>query len=257
MKRLIFLCLSSIVLLLSCGTPKEAITNYLEKTKDTTGTNLINLVEPVIQKNDLLSIKVYSLSADPRIDAMYNLPEQTVAGSSTTTSTAGFLVDVNGDIEYPRLGAIHAEGLKKNELAALIKSKLDTILRNPSVIVRFLNYRVTVLGEVRTPGTFNIPTERITILEALGLAGDITEFGNKATVKVMRDNGGQAAIQTVDLTAKDIFTSPYYRLQQNDVVFVEQTRRKLEQQQQQNVAQQVGILTGLIATLALIINTIR
>ena len=125
------------------------------------------------------------------------------------------------------------------------------------MIVRFLNYRVTVLGEVRTPGTFNIPTERITILEALGLAGDITEFGNKATVKVMRDNGGQAAIQTVDLTAKDIFTSPYYRLQQNDVVFVEQTRRKLEQQQQQNVAQQVGILTGLIATLALIINTIR
>ena len=100
MKRLIFLCLSSIVLLLSCGTPKEAITNYLEKTKDTTGTNLINLVEPVIQKNDLLSIKVYSLSADPRIDAMYNLPEQTVAGSSTTTSTAGFLVDVNGDIDH-------------------------------------------------------------------------------------------------------------------------------------------------------------
>ncbi|RYZ28321.1 MAG: hypothetical protein EOO10_09915 [Chitinophagaceae bacterium] len=242
--------------LVSCQTQKGVI-NYLETTKDTTNANLINLTEPVIQKDDLLSIKVYSLSADPKIDALYNLPEQTVAGSSTTTATAGFLVDAAGNIEYPRLGTIHAEGLKKNELAKVIKNKLDTILKSPSVIVRFLNYRVTVLGEVRTPGTFNIPTERITIFEALGLAGDITEYGNKATVKIKREAGGQADIQTIDLTAKDIFTSPFYRLQQNDVVFVEQTRKKQQQQQQQTVAQQIGIATGIITAIALIINIIR
>ena len=257
MKTSFFLCLSVLVFLFSCGTQKESIRNYLEKTNDTTGSNLINLVEPVIQKDDLLSIKVYSLSTDPAVDALYNLPEQTVIGSSTTTATAGFLVNADGNIEYPRLGAIHAEGLKKNELAQLIKAKLDTILKSPSVIVRFLNYRVTVLGEVRSPGTFNIPTERVTILEALGLAGDITEFGNKTTVKIMRENGGKADIQTVDLTAKDIFTSQYYRLQQNDVIFVEQTRRKLQQQEQQTVAQQVGIATGIITAIALIISIIR
>ena len=245
------------MLLFSCRTQKESVRNYLETSSDTTGTNLINLTEPVIQKDDLLSIKVYSLSADPRIDAIYNLPEQTVAGSSTITGTAGFLVDADGNIEYPRLGSIHAEGLKKNELAQVIKSKLDTILKSPSVIVRFLNYRVTVLGEVRTPGTFTIPTERITILEALGLAGDITEFGNKATVKIKRESGGQVAVQTIDLTAKDLFSSPYYRLQQNDVVFVEQTRRKLQQQEQQNIAQQIGIATGVVTAIALIINIIR
>jgi len=257
MRILFFLCLSAVLFLFSCGTQKEIVKNYLEKTNDTTGTNLINLTEPVIQKDDLLSIKVYSLAAKPEIDALYNLPEQTVAGSSTTTATAGFLVDAEGNIEYPRLGTIHAEGLKKNELAQLIRGKLDTILKSPSVIVRFLNYRITVLGEVRTPGTFTIPTERITILEALGLAGDITEFGNKATVKIKRESGGLVSVQTIDLTAKDIFTSPYYRLQQNDVIFVEQNRRKLQQQEQQTIAQQVGIATGIITAIALIINIIR
>lgn len=254
MKILFVLCLSVLVFLFSCRTQKQAIRNYLETTNDTTGSSLINLVEPVIQKDDLLSIKVYSLSADPQVDALYNLPEQTVAGSSTTTGTAGFLVNADGNIEYPRLGTIHAEGLKKNELAQVIKAKLDTILKSPSVIVRFLNYRVTVLGEVRSPGTFNIPTERVTILEALGLAGDITEFGNKTTVKIMRENGGKADVQTLDLTAKDIFTSSYYRLQQNDVVFVEQTRRKLQQQEQTNLLQQISIVTAIITTLALIIS---
>jgi polysaccharide biosynthesis/export protein len=241
----------------SCRTQKEPVRNYLEKNNDTTGVNLVNLAETVIQKNDLLSIKVYSLSANPLIDAPYNLPEQTVAGSSTTSATAGFLVDNSGNIEYPRLGTLRVEGLTKNQLAQLVKSKLDTILKSPSVIVRFLNYRITVLGEVRNPSTFNIPTERITILEALGLAGDITEYGNKATVKIMRENGGQVAVQTVDLTAKDIFTSPYYRLQQNDVVFVEQNRKRQQQQEQQTIAQQVGIATGIVTAIALIINIIR
>src|SRR4051812_26950959 len=106
MRGLFLFCFSFTVLLFSCRTPKGAITNYLEKNTDTTGLNVIVLTEPVIQKNDLLSIKVYSLSADPRVDAMYNLPEQTVAGSSTTSATAGFLVDADGDIEYPRLGRL-------------------------------------------------------------------------------------------------------------------------------------------------------
>jgi len=257
MRILVFSCFIAVIGLASCRTQKETVKNYFEKGADTTGINLTALADPVIQKNDLLSIKVYSLSADPRIDALYNLPEQTVVGSNSGAGTAGFLVDANGNIEYPRLGPIHAEGLKKNELAQLIKNKLDTVLKSPSVIVRFLNYRVTVLGEVRIPGTFNVPSERVTILEALGLAGDITEFGNKSTIKILRENDGQASVQSVDLTAKDIFNSPFYRLQQNDVVFVEQNRRKFQQQQQQNVAQQVGIATGIITAVALIINLIR
>ena len=193
--KIFFFALFNVVLLASCRTQKEVITNYLERSNDTTGINLLRLTEPTIQKNDLLSIKVYSLSADPQVDALYNLPEQTVAGSSTTTGTAGFLVTDAGDIEYPRLGTFHVEGLKKSELAQQIKTKLDSILKSPTVIVRFLNYKITVLGEVRAPGTFNVPTERVTIFEALGLAGDVTEYGNKATVKIWRETNGQAVIQ--------------------------------------------------------------
>ncbi len=255
--RNIFLLSLVGVFILSCGTQKGIVTNYLENSTDSTGTNLVKLAEPLIQKNDLLSVKVYSLASKPEIDALYNLPEQTVAGSSTTTTTAGFLVDNEGNIEFPRIGTLHVEGLKKAELAQQLKTTLDTILKNPTVIVRFLNFKVTVLGEVRGPGTFNVPTERITILEALGLAGDITEFGNKATVKIMRENSNQASIQTVDLTSKSLFASPLYRLQQNDVVFVEQTNRRIRQQEQQNFAQQLGFVTGIVTAVALLLNFIR
>ncbi|RYZ28613.1 MAG: hypothetical protein EOO10_08980, partial [Chitinophagaceae bacterium] len=120
--RTIFFYLTAIIFLLSCRTQKDGIRNYLEKTNDSTATNVVNIPDPLIQKNDLLSIKVYSLSAKPEVDAMYNLPEQTVAGSSSTSSTAGFLVDNEGNIEYPRLGTIHVEGLKKNEVAQIVKA---------------------------------------------------------------------------------------------------------------------------------------
>jgi len=256
MRSFLFLFPVILISLLSCRSQYNPTTNYLQHL-DTSAKALLNLAEPRIQKNDLLSIKVYSQSADPRTDIPYNLPEQTVAGSSTSVSTTGFLVDEKGNIEFPRLGTVHAEGLTKSELAGQLKASLDTSLKNPSVIVRFLNYRVTVLGEVRSPGTFTIPTERITILEALGLAGDVTDYGKRDTVRVAREINGQLQVGYVPLSSANLFASPYYRLQQNDVVFVEQNRRKFQQQEQQNVAQQIGIATGIITAIELIVNIIR
>jgi polysaccharide biosynthesis/export protein len=166
-------------------------------------------------------------------------------------------VDQNGNIEYPRLGTIHAEGLTKEQLSNAIKEKLKDQLTQPSVIVRFVNYKITVLGEVRSPGTFTLPTDKVTILEALGLAGDITDFGKRASVKILRENNNQREIGTVNLTSRELFTSPFYHLQQNDVVFVEQESRKIRQQEQQNLAQQIGITTSIITTIALILNFIK
>lgn len=245
-----------IVSLVSCTGQREVIKNYLQKV-DSSGTVTTNMPEPRIQVNDHLSIKVYSVSADPRTDIPYNLPEQLVAGSSNTTATAGFLVDADGNIEYPTLGTIHVAGLTKTELAKEIKDRLKNVLINPSVIVRFLNYKVTVLGEVRSPGTFTLPTERITILEALGLAGDVTEFGNKDSVKVAREKNDVLEIGYVSLTSKDLFNSPYYRLQQNDVIFVDQNRRRIAQEEQQNTLQRIGIITSIASTLAIIFNVIK
>ena len=124
-------------------------------------------------------------------------------------------------------------------------------------MVRYLNYKITVLGEVGGPKTFTTQTERISILEALGMAGDITEYGRKDNVKVIREINGQREIGTIDLTSKDMFNSPYYRLQQNDVVLVEQTRRKVKQQDQQALVQQISIFTSIAAAAALILNIIK
>jgi polysaccharide biosynthesis/export protein len=247
----VIICLAS-----SCRVQKRTFSNYLENVADTTIPIQNNIPDPLIQKNDILSIRVYSMSINPATDIPYNLPEQAVAGGSGTT-TAGFLVDQNGNIEYPRLGTIHAEGLTKEQLSNAIKEKLKDQLTQPSVIVRFVNYKITVLGEVRSPGTFTLPTDKVTILEALGLAGDITDFGKRASVKILRENNNQREIGTVNLTSRELFTSRFYHLQQNDVVFVEQESRKIRQQEQQNLAQQIGIATSIITAIALILNFIK
>jgi polysaccharide export outer membrane protein len=243
----------------SCTTQKRATTqNYLERANDTTGKSVVNLQPPVVQKGDLLSIKVFSKAngLDPKADAPYNLQETgTAAGGNA--ATAGFMTDQNGNIEYPQIGLLHVEGLTREQIAELIKSKLDGQLIQPSVIVRFLNFKISVLGEVNSPGSYTLPTERVTILEALGLSGDITEFGRKNNVMVVRENNGQIERGRIDLTSDSMFVSPYYRLQQNDVVFVEATGRKLQQQERQETAQQIGLGISIITAIALILNFIR
>jgi polysaccharide biosynthesis/export protein len=238
----------------SCRTQKKAIENYnyLQAVGDSNISKQLNIIEPIIQKNDLLSIRVYSASTKPDVsDALYNLP------NTTDPATNGFLVDAEGNIEYPRVGVIHAEGLTKQQLAAIIKTKLTGPLQDPSVIIRFLNYRVTVMGEVGSGGVFNIPNESVTILEAIGLAGGITLDGKKTTVKVVREANGKRETGIVNLTEKNIFESPYYNLQQNDVVLVETSVRRIKQTDQQNTIQKVGFIFGLITGVALIYNSFK
>jgi len=244
----------------SCRTQKQVIYNYLQNVPDTTLVDSILFKLPVIQKGDLLSIRVYSLASgvDPRVDAGYNLPEQSGGGGGTgAMNTQGLLVDEDGNIEYPQIGMIHAEGLSREQLASVIRKKLEGLLSQPSVVVRFLNYRITVLGEVGSPGSFNAPTERVNIFEALGMAGDITEYGLKNSVKIYRETNGERQIGTLDLTGKEVFNSPFYRLQQNDIVLVEQSRKKVKEKERQDLAQQIGIASSIITAIALILNLIN
>lgn len=233
----------------SCRTQKRVTENYnyLQAVNDSNINKQLSTAEPVIQKNDLLSIRVYSASTKPDIsDALYNSPDK-----------EGFLVNSEGNIEYPRIGVIHAEGLTKQQLAAIIKTKLTGPLIDPSVIIRFLNYKITVMGEVGSGGVFNIPNERVTILEAIGLAGGITIDGKKTTVKVVRETNGKRETGIVNLTEKNLFESPYYNLLQNDVVLVETSVRRIKQTEQQNTIQKVGFIFGLITGVALIYNSFK
>ena len=243
----------------SCRTQNRIIYNYLEDSNDTTVLKDVLIKEPVIQKNDLLHIMVYSESTDPTIDPLFNLPmtQNAGGGGSNQTQLTGFLVDANGYIKYPRIGDIKAEGLTKSELAVIIQDKLKEQLQNPTVLIRFMNFRVTVLGEVGNAGVLNIQTEKLTLLEALGMAGDITEFGKKTAVRVIRESNGKREIGVIDMTSQTMFESPYYMLQQNDVVLVEQTKYKVQQTEQDRVVRQIGLVTGIITAGAFLLNIFK
>ena len=128
------------------------------------------------------------------------------------------------------------------------------LLADPSVIIRFLNFKVNVLGEVAKPGLINVPGERITILEAIGLAGDITQYGRKNTVKVIREIDGDRNIGTIDLSSKDLFESPYYNLLQNDVVMVEPSKRKAQSAEQALTAQKISFALTIVTVAATLAN---
>ena len=245
------LALTIIVSFISC-TPQQKLPVYLENVTDTTIVTNVEVIEPVIQKNDLLQIQVYSASVDPRVDAPYNLPMQS---SGTTGGGGGFLVDANGNIEYPRVGTIQVEGLTKQQLSDVIKSRLAGQLTDPVVIVRLQNYKVTILGEVSSQGSFSVPTEKLTILEAIGLAGGVSEFGKKDGIKVLRESNGKREVGIIDITSEDIFESPYYQLSQNDVVIVEPSNLKYKREQKQETTQRIAFSLSIITSILFIYNT--
>ncbi|MER3465121.1 MAG: hypothetical protein C4329_12620 [Chitinophagaceae bacterium] len=257
MRSFLFVALLGFVLT-SCLTQRKAESNhnYLEDIKDTSFKKNVYSAEPIIQKADLLSIQIYSAAIDPKVDQLYNLPVQNSA-SQSNTQLQGFLVDQQGNIEYPRIGLVHAEGLTKSELTEVIKGKLTGQLTNPTVFIRFLNFSVTVLGEVGTQGKINIPSERVTILEAIGLAGGVTEYGKVKEVRVLRETNGVRQLGILDLTSKDLFSSPYYQLQQNDVIMVDKTRYKLRQTEQTRISQQLGFALSIITSIALLYNIFK
>jgi polysaccharide export outer membrane protein len=253
----LLLLLTLPVYIISCGTQKKITPYYLQNATDTTIKGEVIVPELRIQKNDLLSIQVYSISTRPeQSDVLYNLP----ASGGASQSVNGFLVDGKGNIEFPRLGSIKAEGLTKEELANAIIKKLTEpveLLKNPNVIIRFLNYKITVLGLVGREGPVTLPSEKVTILEAIGMAGGITEFGQKDKVKIIRETDGKRNIGYIDLSSDSLFTSPYYNLVQNDVIIVEPTKQKQKMVDQAVTQQRISFALSLITTVTLLYSIFR
>lgn len=213
----------------SCVSTKNAV--YFNNVNDTTVQTVNAAFEPVIQKNDILQITVSSLN--PQEAIIYNLPNANTgsapAGTSGAAAGTGFLVDQQGFIQYPVFGQVKAEGLTTKALTDTLRNQFNQrkLLLDPVVNVRFLNYRVTVLGEVAKPAVVNVTSEKISILEALGMAGDITVYGKKDNVMLIREVEGQRTIKRLNLNEGTIFTSPYYFLQPNDIVYVEPNKSKV------------------------------
>jgi polysaccharide biosynthesis/export protein len=264
MTRLLYLLLlvASMPCWWSCGNVRHL--QYMQGQFDTAKLSQIAYPTTAIQKNDLLSITVYS--DNPLASAYYNLPTQNTV-PSTNASTAGtqsasvntgstYLVDAEGNIRFPGLGVLHVEGLSKDQLYQLLQSKLADKLQNPYFIIRLANYRITLIGEVSAPGQFTIPNERVSLLEAIGLAGDLTVYGRRDNVLVVREINGQRTFGRIDLTKPDIFSSPYFYLQPNDVVYVDLNKNKAASADQTTV-RNISLATSVISVLAILISIFR
>lgn len=185
----------------------------------------------LIHKNDILSISVSSLNAEA--SAVFNAPNTLQASSSTlngvSSKQGGYLVNDKGDILFPMIGTMHVEGLSTTQLSDYIEKTLSDkkLLVGPIVAARITNYKVTVLGEVGHPGVVAVPNGQITILEALGFAGDLTIYGRRDNVLLIRDNGKNKTAHHINLNAKDIFSSSFYKLEPNDVVYVQPNKDKV------------------------------
>jgi polysaccharide export outer membrane protein len=228
MKNILRLTLAAAIAMafVSCNPETYKKINYLQDINEDTSMSMTVNKGIIIQPQDQLSIIV--TSRDPKMAIPFNLSVATTySGSELSVSggsqrITGYVVDNSGDINFPSLGTVHVSGLNRWELQDLIKDKLaDTgLLRDAVVTVEFMNFKVSVLGEVTSPGTYSVTGDKITILQALALARDLTIYGQRDNVRVIREQNGKRQIYVLNLTDSDIFSSPAYYLQQNDVVYV-------------------------------------
>jgi len=231
-KHILLIIAAAAGLLTACNTPKEML--YFHKLASEGDIiqsipDSIKNYESPIAPDDMLAITVTSI--DPNAVAMFNLPTQNfmVPGEEmimTTPSLQTYLVDNDGYIDYPVLGRIKVAGMQRNELAQYLKNEISRYVEDPIVNIQCTNFKISVLGEVTKPGTYDVSGERITILEAIGLANDITIYGNHSNVLLVREENGTRSFHRLDLTKPDVFTSPYYYLQRNDVVVVEPNKAR-------------------------------
>lgn len=217
MKKIYYIII--VLLICSCASRKEIV--YLQDSKFVPENNYEKYA-PRIQKEDLLTITISASDLKATVPFnQVNAYQANVTATSDFTFKPTYLVDNNGDIDFPILGKIKLLGLNRLEATELMKNKLSKYIVHPGVNLTFANFRITVLGEVNKPGTYNLPQEKVTIFEALGLAGDMTIKGMRNNVLVMRETSGDKKFERLNLLTDSVVNSPYFYLAQNDVVYVE------------------------------------
>jgi len=214
-----------IVFLASCS-PKRNLVYFSDLNDSTAYTaQILNDIDPKVKADDILGITVSTLNMES--NNLFNqgviIPSTDSRGAtlpSYMANTEGYLVDKEGYINFPVIGKIHLGGLTREQARQAMVNKLLESVKNPIVNVRFLNFRITVMGEVNRPGTFIVPNEKVNVLEGLGLAGDMTAYGRRENVLVIRETDGKRTMARLDMNKQDVLNSPYFYLQQNDVVYV-------------------------------------
>ncbi len=224
----ILLSIFCIALLTGCAMPKKV--TYFQDLEPEKSEAIARSVDIRVQPEDKISILVST--PEEALTSMFNLQLPTTMVSNSGQNRLGYTVNDRGEIDFPILGLVHVAGKTRQEIAETIKHELTSrnLLKDPIVTVEFQNLTVTVLGEVGSPGRYNIDKDHLTLIDALALAGDLTIQGRRDNVMVQRDEDGKKVIHRVDISSgPDLYASPVYYLKQNDVVYVEPTAMRKRQ----------------------------
>ena len=256
-------------MLYSCGNARR-ITYFQRAPGQSDSISLPATYVVKIQPGDMLSIYITSLN--PAASSFFN----PYAGSNTSqdpatavgtnfdansavrlarNGAAGYIVDEEGMIEIPLIGQLKLQGLSTSQARNLIKSKLTNLLKEPVVNVQLLNFKISVLGEVNRPSSYVIPNERISLPDALTMAGDLTIYGKRTNIMVIRENMGVKEFANVDLTNREVFTSPFYYLHPNDIVYVEPVKARSAETNRTNAI--LPILFSGLSLLIVVFQTFR
>ena len=234
MSKYKYFCYAVLIFILSsCKSSRNLVYFSDLPTSAVSQTPIENSTEPKIQSNDLLSISLSSLN--PESNILFNSGMILPSGNNNNSASLykineGYQVDKNGEINFPVMGKVKLADLTMEQATEKMTTQIKQYVKNPIVNIRFMNFKVTVIGEVNRPASFTIPSERINILEALGLAGDMTTYGRRENVLILREKNGVRTTARINLNNKEVLNSPFFYFQQNDIVYVEpDNREKLSQ----------------------------
>ncbi len=218
MRRYILFFAVLVLAATSCITQKEIL--YFQDIETRDSEKILTGYEPVIKRDDELSIIVSG--PDKSVIMPYNLTlsDNITSSGNISQGVLTYIVDSDGYIDYPTIGKIYVLGLTRRELTDRLTEELKKEINDPIVSVSFKNFKVTVLGEVKSPGTYNVTSNRITILQAIGMAGDLTLSARRDGIILLREIDGEQTHQLIDLKESEILNSPYFYLQQNDVLYI-------------------------------------
>ncbi|MEJ8756936.1 polysaccharide biosynthesis/export family protein [Pontibacter sp. H259] len=248
----------ALIFLVSCSQRNLVYFSDLHE-KDEYTQKIVNTAEPAIQPGDIISITVNSLSPESNIlfnkgGAVSSTVDADLLNATNKIKDEGYLVDESGVIDFPVLGKVNLSGLTTKEAKNTIVAQLEKYLKDPIVNVRFLNFKVTVIGEVNRPSSFEVPNGKVSVLEALGMAGDMTVYGKRENVLIVREREGQRSMTRINLNNKDFLASPYFYLQQNDIIYVEPDKAKAAQANSNN--RFIPVVVAAISALAIVLTRV-
>ncbi|WP_281298253.1 polysaccharide biosynthesis/export family protein [Flavobacterium limnophilum] len=240
-----------VLLLFSCASRKDSV--YYQNIDTLSGQDKQNSYEIKIQPDDLLLIIVSA--DDPETAIPFNLSSVSVPSAYNMMASRGqetmqsYLVDAGGSIDFPVLGKLKVGGLSRTEVIQLLEGKISKYIKNPIINLRLMNFKVSVQGEVTLPGTYPVSSDRVTLIEALSMAKDLTVYGKRDNILIIREVNGVKSYNRVDITKADFINSPYYYLAQNDVVYVEPNKVRIN-------GAAVGANTGVIISVTSLVITL-